>query len=134
MYFQSYMQAVKDAEAADLKIRMNIILWAAGTKVVTGYTDTRLFGTSDIINREQMAVMMYRYADYLEYDISKKADFDKFADAASVSEFAEKAMKWAVGNGIITGKYEGTKIDPQGGALRGECAVIIQRFMEAYKK
>lgn len=41
-------------------------------------------------------------------------------------------MKWAVGNGIITGKYEETKIDPQGNALRGECAIIIRRFMEKY--
>ncbi len=110
------------------------ILWAASAGVVTGYTDTHLFGPADDINREQMAVMMYRYADYLKYDISKKAPFDKFEDAGSVNEFAQEAMKWAVGTGIITGKYEGTKIDPQGKALRGECAIIIQRFMKTYKK
>ena len=110
------------------------ILWAAGTGVVTGYSDTGFFGPADNINREQMAVMMYRYAKYLKYDVSKTADFDQFEDAADVNEFAKEAMKWAVGNGIITGKYEGTKIDPQGNALRGECALIIQRFMEKYEK
>ena len=110
------------------------ILWAASTGVVTGYTDTNMFGPSDDINREQMAVMMYRYADYLKYDISKKSDFDKFEDAANVNEFAKDAMKWAIGTGIITGKYNGTQIDPQGKALRAECAIIIQRFMEAYNK
>ena len=81
-----------------------------------------------------MAVMMYRYAKYLKYDVSRTTDFNKFEDAANVNEFAKEAMKWAVGNGIITGKYEGTKIDPQGNALRAECALIIQRFMEKYEK
>ena len=109
------------------------ILWAADTEVVTGYTDTGLFGPADDINREQMVVMMYRYANYMKYDTSKKADLSKFEDAANVNEFAKEAMRWAVGTGIITGKYNGTQIDPQGNALRAECAIVIQRFMEIYK-
>ena len=109
------------------------ILWAESAGVVTGYTGNGLFGPADNITREQMAVMMYRYANYLNYDVSKTAELDTFKDAKDVQEFAVKAMKWAVGNGIITGKYEGTKIDPQGNALRGECALIIQRFMEKYE-
>jgi len=110
------------------------ILWAADKKIVNGYSDTGLFGPADNINREQMAVMMYRYAESMGYDVTEKADIGKFEDAASVNAFAEDAMKWAVANGIINGKYEGTKIDPQGNALRGECALIIQRFMEKYEK
>ena len=110
------------------------ILWAADTKVVTGYTDSGMFGPSDKINREQMAVMMYRYADYKGYDTGNKTDFDKFSDADSVNAFAEEAMKWAVGNGIITGKDNGTKLDPQGNATRAECATIIMRFMEKFEK
>ena len=43
-------------------------------------------------------------------------------------------MKWAVGNGIITGKDNGTKLDPQGNATRAECATIIMRFMEKFEK
>ena len=110
------------------------ILWAADTKVVTGYTDSGMFGPSDKINREQMAVMMYRYADYKGYDTGNKTDFDKFSDADSVNAYAEEAMKWAVGNGIITGKDNGTKLDPQGNATRAECATIIMRFMEKFEK
>ena len=52
------------------------------------------FGPADKITREQMAVMMYRYARYKGYDISKKADFSEFADASGVSSFAEDAMQW----------------------------------------
>ena len=46
-----------------------------------------------------------------------------------VSRYAEDAMQWAVGNGIITGKNNGTIIDPLGNAARAECAAIIQRFI-----
>ena len=81
-----------------------------------------------------MAVMMYRYAKYLEYDTSKTDDLSSFSDAETVSGFAEEAMRRAVGNGIITGKNEGTVLDPQGNAMRSECAVIIQRFIETYEK
>ena len=110
------------------------VLWAADTKVVTGYSDTGKFGPADKINREQMAVMMYRYANYMGYDTSVKEDFSRFNDAAKVNDFAKEAMQWAVGNGIITGKNNGTALDPQGNASRAECATIIMRFMEKYGK
>ena len=107
------------------------ILWAADTDVVTGYSNGN-FGPSDYINREQMALMMYRYAGYKGYDTSARADFGSYQDAANVSDFAEEAMQWAVGEGIITGKYQETQLDPQGNATRAECATIMMRFMEKY--
>ncbi len=112
----------------------NAILWASGTGIVNGYEDSGLFGHSDKISREQMAVILYRYAKYLKYDTGKTAELDSFEDAASVSKFAKEAMRWAVGNRIITGKYEGTRLDPQGNVLRAECAVMIQRFREVHEK
>jgi hypothetical protein len=55
--------------------------------------------------REQMAVMMYRYAkEFKGYDVSGNAYYIRFTDAPSVSEYAKEAMAWAVGKGIITGK------------------------------
>lgn len=108
------------------------VLWAESTGVVTGYTDSGLFRPEQNISREQMAVMLYRYANYKKYDVTKKADFTEFADAGDVSDYAKEAMSWAVGNGIITGKNEpaGKLLDPQGDATRAECAVVVQRFME----
>ena len=105
------------------------VLWAAENGIVTGYQSGD-FGPADMITREQMAVMMYRYAKYLGQDVAVDADFDDFKDAASVSPFAADAMKWAVGNGIITGKDGGTVLDPQGNTARSEAAIIIQRFMQ----
>lgn len=108
------------------------ILWGNDIGVVTGYGNGK-FGPDDHINREQMAVMMYRYACKKGCDISETIELGKFQDGSKVSEFAKGAMSWAAGSGIMTGKSDGTQIDPQGNAARVECAAIIQRFMEKYK-
>ena len=120
----------KFPDVADNQWYTDAILWANEAGVVGGYTDTGKFGPGDNINREQMAVMMYRYANYLGYDTSARADISKYTDAGNVNEFAKEAMSWAVGEGIITGKYNETQLDPQGNASRAECATIIMRFME----
>ena len=124
----------KFPDVPDKEFYSNAVLWAAEAKVVTGYTDSGYFGTNDPITREQMAVMMYRYANYKGYSTGNKADFDSFTDADKVNAFAEEAMAWAVGNGIITGKYNGTVIDPQGNATRAECAIILTRFLDKIAK
>ena len=111
----------------------NAILWAADTQVVTGYSNGN-FGPGDLINREQMALMMYRYANYKGYDTSARAEFSSYQDASMVSDFAAEAMQWAVGEKIITGKYNETQLDPKGNASRAECATIIMRFVEKYGK
>lgn len=108
------------------------VLWASENKIVTGYSDSGCFGPGDDINREQMAVMMYRFAKSLGADVSQKADYSRFSDAGYVNEFAQEAMSWAVGTGIISGKDGGTRIDPQGNANRAECATIIMRFLKKY--
>ena len=107
------------------------ILWASEQGVVTGYSNGN-FGPGDYINREQMAVMMYRYALSRGYDTSSRADFGSFTDGAYVSDFAVEAMQWAVGTGIISGKDNQTRLDPQGNANRAECATIITRFVSTY--
>jgi len=107
------------------------ILWAEDIDVVTGYSNGN-FGPADKINREQMATMMYRYAEYKGYSLEGGVDYSQYKDAANVSDFAKEAMSWAVGNGIITGKYDETQLDPQGEASRAECAIIMMRFMETF--
>ena len=124
-------------DVPDKQFYSTAVLWAADAKVVTGYTDSGYFGTNDPITREQMVVMMYRYADYKKYDTSKTADLGRFSDADKVSGFAETAMKWAVENEIISGKEseDGSyRLDPQGSTSRAECAIIIERFMEKFEK
>ena len=64
--------------------------------------------------------------------IRLKWQISVLSDADQVNLFAEDAMRWAVGSGIITGKYNETVLDPQGNATRAECATIIQRFWQKY--
>lgn len=106
------------------------VMWASENKIVNGYTDTGLFAPAKDISREEFVVMLYRYAQYKDYPVSEEADLNSFRDGNEVSSFAQEAMKWAVGAGIIKGRDTGTFIEPQGSANRAECAVIIHRYLE----
>ena len=77
------------------------------------------------ITREQLVTMLYRYANSPEVDAAM--GMAGFADVNSISDWAQTAMRWAVQNGILTGK-DGARLDPQGSATRAEVAVILQRF------
>lgn len=107
------------------------IAWASQEGIINGYEGGEMFGPADMISREQMAVMLYRYAESKGYDTSVKADLERFEDASKVSAFAEEAMQWAVGIQMISGKDEGIILDPQGNTTRAECAAIITRYLKA---
>lgn len=104
------------------------VLWAAEHDIVSGYTNGN-FGPTDEITREQMAVMLYRYAKYLGKNTQTTVDLYKYIDNEEVNEFAEAAIRWAVDLGLITGKENGTKLDPKGHTARAETAIILQRYM-----
>lgn len=108
------------------------VLWNAKNGVIKGYADTDMFGASDHITREQMAVMLYRYAALKNYDIAARTDLSRYEDAECVTEFAEEAMSWAVESGIILGKDQETRLDPQGSTNRAEAAVMLMRFMKTF--
>lgn len=105
------------------------VAWASKEGIINGYEGGELFGPADKISREQMAVMMYRYGKAKGYDTSAKADLEVFKDASEVSAFADQAMQWAVGIQVISGKEEGTVLDPQGNTTRAECAAILARSL-----
>lgn len=106
------------------------VRWAASEGIVLGYGDNR-FGPDDIITREQMAAMFYRYAQYKGYDVSIGEDTDilSYTDFAEVSEYAVPAMQWAVGAGLINGTGSDT-LSPRGDADRAQVAVILMRLCE----
>lgn len=110
----------------------NAAIWARQTEIITGYLDNGRFGPEDKVNREQLAVILYRYAKYKGYDVSECADVNNYEDADQISEFAECAMRWAVSAQIITGKYNETQLEPQGNTKRAEMATIIWRFALKY--
>ena len=102
--------------------------WAAESGVVTGY-DTGAFGPEDAVTREQLAVMLYRYAQYKGYDVTASADLSAYSDAASVSAYAETAMSWAVGEELFQG-VGASLLSPSTSASRAEVATILMRFTQ----
>ena len=108
------------------------VLWAKANNVIAGYNDGR-FGVGDKITREQVATILYRFAkDYMKIDTSEalgKGDLTKFKDGKAISSWAEEALTWATGAGVITGKSNGTMIDARGNAARAEIGAMIIRFI-----
>lgn len=84
------------------------------------------------ITREQLATMLYRYAEQTGKDVSKRTSLDSFKDGGKASSYAVEALEWAAAEGIITGKTGGV-IDPQAGATRAETATMLMRFCELNK-
>ena len=92
-------------------------------------------GTNPQVNitREQLAVMLYRYAQNKKYDVSGAKSLDGYTDAQSVSSYAVPALQWANAAGVVTGK-SGSKLDPKGYATRAEVAAMLMRFCENVEK
>ena len=91
-------------------------------------------GTNPQVNitREQLAAMLYRYAQNKKYDVSGAKSLDGYTDAQSVSSYAVPALQWANAAGVVTGK-SGSKLDPKGNATRAEVAAMLMRFCENVK-
>jgi len=100
--------------------------WASSVGVVNGYGNGK-FGPTDDVTREQLAAILYRYAQHRGINVTARGNLSGFADDGKVSFWAADAMQWAVGAGIINGRTDGT-LDPQGNATRAELATMLRRF------
>ena len=101
--------------------------WAASEGIVGGFGDGT-FQPNAPITREQMASILYRYAEYKGYDVSARADLSHYSDAESISSWANDVLLWAVAEGLLTGVTDDT-IAPQAHATRAQVAAILQRFL-----
>ena len=103
--------------------------WAAARGIVKGY-DTGAFGPEDSVTREQLAAILYRYAQAKGYDTTQGGmAVREFSDSASISDWAQTAMSWAVNAQVLSGKGNGV-LDPQGTATRAEVAQMLMNFGE----
>ena len=105
------------------------VAWAAENNIVNGYSAAK-FGPNDNITREQMAAILYRYAQLKKIDVSagENTDLSSYTDAASISSYAVPSFKWACASEIIQGS--GGKLTPSGDATRAQVAAIFKRFCE----
>ena len=104
------------------------VAWAAQNGIVNGVSDTQ-FAPGDDITREQLAVILYRYATYQGYDVSQRADLSGFVDAGTISTYAQEALSWANAQGLVLG-FEDDSLRPQGNASRAQIAAVLMRFCQ----
>ena len=105
---------------------VDAITWAAQNDIVAGIGGG-LYDPDSNVTREQFAVMLYKYARFKGYDLTATGDLTRFPDAGSISSWAETALSWANGNGLINGHENGT-IDPKGSTIRAQAASIMANF------
>lgn len=106
--------------------------WAAANQIVKG-TSATTFAPNDSITREQMAAILYRYAQYKGYEVTKKADLSGYSDNGQVSTYAKDALAWANAAKLING-VTNTTLAPQGNATRAQVSAILHRFCDGVVK
>lgn len=123
-------EAASFADVAAGQWYTDAVAWADQSGIVTGYGNGR-FGTDDPVTRQQLATVLYRYAQQKGYDVSASADLTSYHDSENVADWAESAVRWAVASGLIDGMDDGT-LSPSGTATRAQVAAIFLRFAGLY--
>ena len=105
--------------------------WAFARGIANGVNDSR-FHPDGSITREQLATFLYRYASYCDPDLADHGALPDFPDKGTVSSYAEEALVWACGEGLINGVKDGstTYLRPKASATRAQVAAILMRYME----
>ena len=107
------------------------VTWAADNGIVNG-TSTTMFSPNANVTREQMAAILYRYAQYKKYNTAASSGLNGFTDHASVSGYAAASLEWAVAEKLVNGSAG--KLMPTGNATRAQVAAILHRFVENVAK
>ncbi|MDD6213762.1 MAG: S-layer homology domain-containing protein [Firmicutes bacterium] len=117
-------------DVADDEWYSDAVAWAVKNGIVNGVSETE-FAPNDSITREQMAAVLYRYAQYKEQDTSIAEDTNilSYTDADEISEYAIPAIQWMVGAGLMKGETEST-VNPQNNSTRAQVATILMRYLE----
>ena len=103
--------------------------WAAANGVVSGVS-AGTFAPNDPLTREQLALILYRYAQYKSYDTTQGGmAVREFSDYSTISSWALEAMDWAVNAGLLSGTGNGM-LSPAGTATRAQVAQILMNFCE----
>lgn len=99
------------------------VAWANANGIVNGYGNGK-FGPRNTITRQQLAAILYRYAEFKGYSTGSRGDLTEYADSTAISAYAEEAMSWAVGNVLLFGDQAGL-LSPQAGATRAQAAFAL---------
>ena len=114
------------SDVADGKWYSEAVEWAAAKGIILGYTDGS-FGVNDAVTNEQLAAILYRYADMKGYSLSAAGDLGQYTDGAKISDYAVNAMIWSLGNDLTA--TEGNVLAARQGATRGQVAYALHHLM-----
>ena len=103
------------------------VSWAAAAGVTSG-TEDRLFSPEGTVTREQLATILYRYADTMGDNVAVSGNLNAYTDKDKVGSYAVTPMTWAVEHGIITGTT-GTTLSPKSTTTRAQVAVMLHRYL-----
>ena len=107
------------------------VTWAYANGILPN-ADRPLFGPEETISREETAAMLYKYYfNCLRYIPDGFAPLDGYTDAPQISPWAEEAVRWAVGNGIING-VSATRLSMETGTTRAHACTMFQRFFNEF--
>lgn len=117
------------ADVADGSWYFSAVLWAGTHGIVNGFGDGR-FGPEEPVTREELACILYRYAESRGCDVSafEDTDLSPYRDAEQIGGYAVSAMQWACGAGIMEGS-DGI-LAPRHSATRAEAAAMLMRFAQ----
>ena len=103
--------------------------WGHENGIILGYSNTQ-YGPEDPVTREQLCAILFRYAQFKGRDTSARGDLSKFADASKVEPYAQNAVAWAVGAGLIQGSndYGKLNLNPKDEATREMVAAVLYRY------
>ena len=118
------------SDVADGQWYAKAVTWAEENGIVGGI-DSESFAPEAGVTREQLAAILYRYAQYKKYSVSVGEDTNilSYEDALQISTYAVSAIQWACGSGLMTGRTQ-TALAPVGTVTRAEVAVMLHRFCE----
>jgi len=105
-------------------------LWANENDILKGFDD-KTFRPDATLSREKLAQAMYRCAQYMKADTSKRAEINSFVDAKKISPQNIEAVKWCVANGILRGNADGS-FNPEGNVTRAQMATILQNWIREF--
>lgn len=111
------------------------VVWAAENKIVLGVGNGK-FDPDASVTREQIATILFRYAQTNRVDVADRAELKDFPDSAEVSEWAAEALQWAVAAKLVNGSEENGRnyLLPQGAATRAQLAAILMRYEQNFAK
>ena len=119
------------SDVADGKWYTDAVNWAASNNIVSGMPDGT-YAPDQALTREQMASILYRYAEYKGIDVSARADLSTFTDGTTVSPWAQDVVQWAVAEKLMSGN--GNELQPKGTASRAQVATVLMNYCENVAK